>query len=323
MRAHFLGSNTPLSSPDDYLSAIGHLLDFYHLELLQPLSPTSPGIPLVINTQGWIKGLGEDLLGSIETMGKPTHVFAFEADAEEEGNDLSQVASHPLPWQPDSHSPAGYTHRRAVLQLEHAPESPLQSRYRSSDFRLLSTVSYFHSAPEPSWDFSRPMLSWPPWQTTIGDGSTIDRVYLVGEGSDGILPEDLTRALDGSLVALLERLGGAQDEGTYLTGRKPPSFENTNCVGLAVIRAIQSNVDGGLDIQLLTPLSGADLGKARILVRNGAMELPTCMMLDWAAKGSSTYDLGREAVPFLDYEMWDGVGLEKRAFRRNLMRKNV
>jgi polynucleotide 5'-hydroxyl-kinase GRC3/NOL9 len=65
------------------MSCISQLLDQYRYEVQYPIE-TSPNsqrisevVPLVINTQGWVKGLGADLLLQIEHLAEPTHTFAF------------------------------------------------------------------------------------------------------------------------------------------------------------------------------------------------------------------------------------------------------
>ena len=315
-RAHFLGSYTPISCPDEYIAAVRHLLDYHRYDM--PDSLGEP-VPLVINTQGWVKGLGADLLGAIEQAAQPTHVFAFtDADVGDVDDGLPDApgwtrSPPPLSAVPvlcDTVSPAQTT------IVEPAPTGPLQSRYTSADFRALSMISYFHSDLAGEWD-SPPLLSRTPLQTTLSESGPIDRIYLIGEGADAVLPEHLPLALNGSIVALLERHTAVNDEGLYLTGRPPPSLDDTNFLGLALVRAVRADGDR-IDIQLLTPLKPEVLARARVLVRDGAMEMPVSAIMDWrdVRDGSNAGE-----TPFLEYGVMEGVGVERRRFRRNLMRK--
>lgn len=338
-----------------------------------PLSPTSSGdggdgakrsdvVPLVINTQGWVKGLGEELLRSIESMACPTHVFDFEPEP-------SPTADHPshapgwtrspvhqfasLPFSPveDRENANGNGTGMVSYQLlETAPVSPLHTRYTPADMRVLATLSYFYSRISPgpgvlsvsdpnpnptvhtsSWDYSTPLTEQSPWEAILGEA--IREVYVIGEGSDGVVPSDLPLALNGSVVALLERLtpstleqnSNAHDRApSYVQARPPPSVDETTFLGLALIRAVSPN--SPIKLHLLTPLPGDVLRRATIMVKNGAIELPAPGMMDWrdtradrAARGGWEVP---EEMPF--FESGEaGVGGERRRFRRNIMRKGM
>lgn len=289
-RAMYLGDLSPQSCPDEYLAAVQQVINYYRFEM--------GDIPLVVNTQGWVKGLGEDLLRSIETMVEPTHIFGFKDPSGESYNE-------PEPG----------------LQILTPVESPLQARYTAADHRMISMISYFHSRGEGGWDFSVPLLAMPPWQVELG--TTIKRVYLVGEGADAVLEEDLSLALNGSIVALVERdMGlaldldlesngvGGESEKVYQQGSLPSYDDSSsNFLGLAIIRAVSGN-----RIHLITPLASEVLVKTTMIVKNGALELPMVGMLDWEARW--------EDLPFVEVG-GEGVGADKRRFRRNLQRKGL
>jgi polynucleotide 5'-hydroxyl-kinase GRC3/NOL9 len=342
-RGHYLGTYTPLTCPDEYIAAIDHLVNYYRYELQYPLRPNgtvgegreADSMPLVINTQGWVKGLGEELLRSIEAMAEPTHVFAFESEPVNEGFDAPGWTRSPtyqtsaLPEYPLRHGKAVFCHT-----LVPAPASPLQARYTPADLRLLSTLSYFYSHIGPTslnWNLTTPLVAQPPWEVTLGEA--IKEVYLIGEGAEGVLPSDLSLALNGCIVALLEQLSPPEQhdgpQGVYIQARPPPSLEETTFLGLAIVRATSSGTPTRL--QILTPLAPELLSRASVLVKNGAIELPTAGMLDWrerekgfppglgAAAGNGN---GWEEVPFFDTGNV-GIGGERRRFRRNLMRKGM
>ncbi|TKY90308.1 hypothetical protein EX895_000306 [Sporisorium graminicola] len=78
VRAHFIGDVSPRDDPESYVAAAHDLIDFFRTHI-QPGQPGEDGepqrVPLVINTQGWIKGLGADLAARIEPLLRPTHIF--------------------------------------------------------------------------------------------------------------------------------------------------------------------------------------------------------------------------------------------------------
>lgn len=415
LRAHYIGAPTPSSCPDEYITAIRHLLDHYKYELQYPSTPASRSsrphidtnantpssldgtpkitsvLPLIINTQGWVKGLGEDLLRAIEGMAESTHVFAFEPKVYDDANGNGNTdganpgwTSSPV-WQASelplegeygdagSWQNAVATASSALVRvLEPAPVSPLQARYTPADLRILSTVSYLHARlPVPAqvaqplspksvqctWDFTVPLLAVPPWEVEVGRAKGIEQVYLIGEGADGVIDDDLPLAMNGSMVALVERLENAGQGGEGESVYRPntaPDVEETNFLALAVVRAVrtasavavpsarshasQSQLQPQLQLQLLTPLDPSLLGKTTMIVKNGATELPLCGMLDWREGGGRGGEGRRKErggrggeedgvlgwrwgdVPFVDVGE-EGVGGAKRRFRRNLQRK--
>jgi polynucleotide 5'-hydroxyl-kinase GRC3/NOL9 len=322
-----------MTCPDEYLAAIHQLVEHYRYEIQYPTSEASSSrsIPLVVNTQGWVKGLGEDLLRSIELMVQPTHIFGFDNptyDLPEGGggwtNSPPPVASD-LPGVYDTRSSS-----QQVFTLEPAPISPLQARHTPADLRILSTISYFHAnlcnTLRETWNFASPLIAIPPWEVDLG-GTSIEQVYLIGEGSDGIIREDLPLALNGSIVALLEVLDNSPLIGdVYQQNRPLPPLEETNFLGLAVIRSVLPAEGSTMKIRLITPLPPAMLGRAKIIVRNGAIELPLCGMLDWQSgpiNEEGLAGIGWSEVPFLDVNGEIGVGGERRRYRRNVMRKGM
>lgn len=192
------------------------------------------------------------------------------------------------------------------------------------------------------WDFGTSPLGMRPWQVKLGSG--ISHVYLIGEGSDGVVLEDLHLALNGAIVSLCEMIDPSilqNPEEIYLQGRTPPPNDSINHLGLALIRAVKSSPNpiphptralrtsstdpSSLSLQLITPLPPSILSRATIMIKNGAIELPTCGMLDWQNGVLETGMAGREwgEVPFLDVGGFGGVGGERRRFRRNLQRKGM
>lgn len=77
-RAHFVGDVSPRDDPESYVAAVLDLIEYFRAQI-QPGDSNEDGVsqrvPLVINTQGWIKGLGADLASRIEPMLRPTHIF--------------------------------------------------------------------------------------------------------------------------------------------------------------------------------------------------------------------------------------------------------
>ncbi|WWD18617.1 hypothetical protein CI109_103070 [Kwoniella shandongensis] len=345
VRAHYLGTFTPLTCPDEYIAAIRQLIEHYryNVQLTGEADDEKIGsvIPLIINTQGWVKGLGEDLLREIEAVAEPSQLYAFESAVQEDENNYQGPGWTQSPtWGSNLALPSTAT---KTFTLETAPISPLQARYTPADLRVLSTITYFHSslvsqtaehlengdiASTPTsftssvrWDFSAPLLASPPWEVEYGLGKAINRVHFIGEGSDGVVEEDLPVALNGAIVALHEVLDvpDEEDQKLYSQGRPLPPLESVNFLGLALVRAVTPEI-----IHLITPLPPSKLARCSVIVKNGAIELPTPGMLDWRSGGVSEEGMagnGWDEVPFLDVSGVEVVAGERRRFRKNIMRK--
>jgi len=332
VRSQFVGSLNPRLESAHYIESIASLLEHYRYESQYPLDqmhdPNSEKItevvPLVVNTQGWVKGLGADLLEQIESMIQATHTFAFGANGFENlegdesrpftGEDYEVVAERSL----------GMGGFGRVIQLEAAPTSGLFSRFSPADTRTLSTIAYLHARfstqDEVVWDFQEALVGMPPWEVDFDQ--VIKAVYLSGEGSDGIVEDDLGLSLNGSIVALLERTSEPMDAvERYVGGRALPSPAETHCVGLGLIRAVSPDHTA---LQLLTPIPAGRFERISVIAK-GDLELPLCGSLDWKT-GAMTEEglLGVpwDEVPFLSVKPERGVGMSKRKFRRNIMRRN-
>jgi polynucleotide 5'-hydroxyl-kinase GRC3/NOL9 len=204
-------------------------------------------------------------------------------------------------------------------------------------------IAYFHSflstsSTNTTWDFTAPLLAIPPYQIDLSPSGTLKRLLVSGEGGDAILPADLGIALNGNIVALAEINDLDPSAPIFDPSAPPPSLEEIKYLGLALIRGLRTNephrgasAEGdnedqaqGYTLHLLTPLPAEVLSRANCIIRNGAVELPLCGMLDWRA--SNAQDLAGtkwEEVPYLDVSGVVGVGGERRKFRRNLMRKGM
>lgn len=335
MQSHFIGAYSPKSSPDHYLDSIHALLEHYRFEVQYDTSSSSSSgkihesTPLVVNTQGWVKGLGMDLLRSIEQMASPTHVFAFEsalvgedeADARQNNPGWTRSPEFDTVALPDVNPWGMPAHSEPVKHFTLSPPtpSPLLTRYAPADLRILSTMAYFSSTltSKPTWDFAKPLVAQRPWQ--IESGEVIRSIVLSGEGSDCIMPEDVPLALNGSIVALVNSTADLEAGAhIYAQGRSVPPPSESSCVALALIRACTP----ALELQLLTPLPASHLAQVNTLIK-GELELPNCAMLDGDEDGVA--GTSWESVPFFEAGPVPrgAVGMAKRRFRRNLQRKGM
>jgi hypothetical protein len=103
LRMHFLGAPSPRDGPAAFIAAASALIAHYR----EALAPR--GVPLVVNSHGWVRGLGFEALSAVLAALAPTHtVLLTTADAREQqqqrlgGGALGEeaLAPPPLAWQP-------------------------------------------------------------------------------------------------------------------------------------------------------------------------------------------------------------------------------
>ncbi|SCV69463.1 BQ2448_2483 [Microbotryum intermedium] len=343
MAAYFIGSTSPANDPTNYLDAIHKLHDLYEHEVeyafaeetrstrrRAPPQSHAPApliegakakdrIPLLINTHGWNKGLGLDLLSKLKADVQPTHIFAFDHDQEDD-------PSGP----PTSMGAKGGP---IVHRMNAAPPSPLDSKWSSSDLRILQLVSYFNAIfPTPtneslgstfvkSWDCSEPLVRRRPivldWTTSLSN------VSILGSQVDY---EQVLYALNGSLVAIVEPSQSPDEEGAPPTLMSnfpydPLSSErvaSSRAHGLALIRSLDVT---SKCLHLLTPIPRPQNNRIG-LVRGSELDVPVGLLMDASAPGGVEVGVAGvewKDVPYLSVEGGQGGGRKK--VRRNLMRR--
>ncbi|KAF9478424.1 hypothetical protein BDN70DRAFT_879948 [Pholiota conissans] len=359
--AHFIGSSTPRSNPSHYLDAIQALIEVYRLDIQTPALESldevdtriQDRIPLVVNTMGWTKGLGADLMHKIESLVDATRVFDIQAPVREEYPVSAPVV--PITGTYGAH----YSHAdmesstAAVHLLEPITSFSTTAGYTAADHRSLTILSYLHAQfpldaipgeleqiTAHSWDTSRPLCAVPPYE--IDCSIALDKIVLTGAGSEDVVEAEIAQVLNAAIVGLVRCEPGTIDTQQsctevgipYTRQHQTPSPASSNCVGIGLIRAVSPpkvNAEGRATthLQMLTPLPHPLLAQSRVLVK-GELELPVWGMLDFRnfneGKGVDPGDVAgveREKVPFLQWgKAREGViGAERRKVRRNLMRK--
>lgn len=269
----------------------------------------------MINTQGWVKGLGADLLAQIADMAKPTHVFTF------------QHPNEPTPTENVSEMKTPHT---ISLSLEPSIYADAPLKLNAFDLRALSMMSYFHSTIRGDslrWSTSLSLGSMHPWEVQCD--LALDSITLCGAEGENVIAAELQGVLTGGLVGLVQsdiRDKAVDTKGfPYVQGGEPPSPQHSRCLGLAFIRAASAQ---GEWLHLVTPESPHLFAKCRILVK-GELELPVTAMLDYA-KGDIEWDetsprlfgVEQNTVPYLQWQSnVTGAGASKRRVRRNVQRR--
>ncbi len=344
--SHFLGSTSPASDPTDYLTACEALLTTYRLEVEfaggdDSASAVGPGrrqrsrvagpdqsgpskcrerVPLVVNTSGWIKGLGADILSRLKDLARPTHVFTFADPATETSSFAVQDFRPPFP--------AAVPYRQ--LPLPAASASPLESKWTPADLRTLALASYFYGkgcfagSQVPRWETTRPLIAQPVRTCSWGSSPSAlkaSAVYMAGTGD--IRYEHVLHALNGSIVAIVADSQPARDLSRpfpYAPRAPLPPPASSRALGLAIVHSLAPAAES---MYLLTPTTPTLSDSSALALVKGALDTPVALMCDFAARADESEaglaGVDWEDVPYLSVETGDAVG--RRRVRRNLMRK--
>ncbi|MCO5585001.1 hypothetical protein L7F22_038933 [Adiantum nelumboides] len=341
VHAHFLGDTSPKNDPGTYIAAIQNLLASYRN------SWASQGVPLIVNTQGWVKGLGAQLLSQIEAIVEPSLIL----NISEEGdlNDGEDFQQGPLP---------------RIVTLEASPSFFTRERSMNAvESRSLSIISYFYASKLPAtnidtlpcWSTSNAILERPPFSINISTGLK-GGIHILDHGAR--VSERLSlMALNGSWVAIvISREDGQNDEGDSILSspwsialrKKNPAQDASMCVGLGIVQSV--DVANG-SLNLISPISEAIILSAsksllgegqvshsvKMSIIKGAIDIPVCLSLDRAVllalNNSSTNQtipkgvagVAFANVPYLDFDVNTAedevvIDMKKRRIRRNLLR---
>lgn len=174
--------------------------------------------------------------------------------------------------------------------------------------------------PLITWDTSRALCDVAPWKVSYGTSRAIQRIYLTGPWADDVVPGEIARVLDCAIVGLMEvdedeltsdDLDTTSTSIPYVQGDEAPLAEYSKCLGLALIRAVDTPTES---LHVLTPVDTPSLSSCRALMK-GELGLPVWGFLRFGEAPSAD-------APYLDWGMARGVrGGEKKRIRRNLMRK--
>eukprot|EP00158_Paraphelidium_tribonemae_P005391 Partr_v1_DN27313_c3_g1_i2_m46407 putative Nucleolar protein 9 len=294
--ARTFGYNTPENDPIAYFKCILSVFDVYQKEY------RNAGIPLVINTHGWIKGIGLDLVHQILQLCRPDFVLQFvglHANGELKQHDIvtdDVKTSVKSAWCPDRKSRVteGELEKWNFQKLLIPPAfdaDKFRCKWTATDQRILRAIFYFASFGYQRWNFL-PVTAHTPKYLPLRK--------IVVTSSDGKSDREVLTILNASFVGL----------------HTPELSHETlpECRGIGIVRAVthEKNTEAGLYI--VTPLSSTQLNDLNVgeIQRIDEDIAPVIRFQDPNIKSS----------PYCETFVIDGiVGHKMRKTRRNLLRK--
>ncbi|KAH8834189.1 hypothetical protein DL96DRAFT_1703802 [Flagelloscypha sp. PMI_526] len=301
--AHYLGVPSPKYSPSSYLDTIQACVETYFESIrhpaaavssypsrrrqystVEPQAETPPGsgkrsdiVPLIVNTHGWTKGLGLDLLRKIEESlvqflpftgsgvgsTKPPDVKVY---------DLTPPPRHAFPFsfshaqgQEENNAQGEDEEQFDVIKLQ-PYDVPFNSSKRptasAANLRNLMLMSYFYppssSSEIPHTAIPLPLSCHPPY--IITPSQVLNRAILTGPGSEDVVQEEIGRVLVGALVGIVvdeqeafsphERTQGEKAkakglQSLYTPNSPIPDPRTSRCIGLGFIRSVAPSLISG------------------------------------------------------------------------------
>ncbi|XP_022866181.1 polynucleotide 5'-hydroxyl-kinase NOL9-like isoform X2 [Olea europaea var. sylvestris] len=215
-------------------------------------SHDSAGLPLVINTPGWVKGIGYEILVDMLKYISPTHVVKICISSE-----IKNLPAGAF-WLDE-----GNTNRVTVIEINSARRDHLKrSLLVQKDSRLLRdlrVMAYFRQCFPSEMDIStikelaRALAAHPPYEISI---SSVKMKHVHCE-----VPKTETfYCLNATIIGLAVSSG--------------VSDELPHCVGLGIVRGIDTFK--GL-LYVITPVPQQTLANVDLLLQ-GFISIPTCLL---------------------------------------------
>ncbi|CCG82578.1 Polynucleotide 5'-hydroxyl-kinase grc3 [Taphrina deformans PYCC 5710] len=292
VRSHWIGETSPKEDPNHYMACTADLLNTLLQHHRQDSASRST---IIINTPGWIKGTGLDLLQSLQSLLLHHH--------QEHHFSTTPVLLGSTTDQSLSGTPIDSVRRTVVGPT-------------ASDHRTTHLLSYFHR-----------MTSFAQWHPGPVTGTSFTARYgrvpvaVVREVLD---PTDLVPAINGTLVALVlmdsDGLAGLErdvtPEGLILLHSHGQVLDpaSSRCLGLAIVHGIDLR---DRTISLITPVPLDRVTQAlsgeEVVLCTGSIEVPIQFM-------TSGYTEGQER-PYVTHQPGHGVGWQSWHVRRNIGRR--
>lgn len=184
--SHFYGYNSPALQPKQYMAIVCSLCRQY-LEKHRDI-----GNSLIVNTPGWIKGFGKEVLSEITSLLNP--------------DDVVLLSGHLDPNEPENYETLQQVSFRS---LNICKSMDISSRYTAAQLRDLNKIIYFRQKNRLVFDFKNHLLSCPPMRLSYAtrdspqDFIGVNAVCNINQDiGQSLNYEDLPIVLDASLYGV-------------------------------------------------------------------------------------------------------------------------
>ncbi|KAL4012521.1 hypothetical protein IC575_029624 [Cucumis melo] len=255
-RCFFFGDISSKRDPTAYLSYANALYDYYHKEYnsfnkTEELAKIE--LPLIVNTPGWVKGIGYEILVDMLKYIAPSHVVKINISAESKNLPAGEF------WleEEENYGTTSLIEIRSARQDEFNRSILVQKD--ASLLRDLRIMAYFRqcfsrdSNITTIKELANALASHPPYQVPI---SSIKIRHLHSQ-----VPSDqIFYSLNATIVGLATCSNNSEN--------------SSWCVGLGIVRGIDTFK--GL-LYVITPVPHGTLEKVDLLLQ-GFIQIPSCLL---------------------------------------------
>lgn len=286
--ASFFGQTTSKADPTLYLSMITALLQQYTDMVNERHAGNETKLPLLINTDGWVKGLGSHILTTLLDIVQPDHVIQILGDHKSKQFDLPALIT--TQQQQKRHVVRAYNNVDAPTDLGTSLSIP------SPSYRSLRLCTYFLQ------------------DKTIWDNIDFGQFGIIDD--DNVIAQELAAAkpivVSIDLLQLVWR-GEPADNCTAMLDALPGAVvglcQGTYCWGLGIVRSI--DYEKRL-LYVLTPVAMINLTTVDTIVGGGIQLGRECFY----------QGVHSESFPYLTCDgVTAGIGGDVMKSRNNITRK--
>lgn len=287
-----------------------HEPDHYRDCALDLIKRANPNLALVVNACGWTNGLGASVLMELVALLQISNLVLLEpleADLREQLTSSGGNAT--------------------FLRIPRQPPKP--SSRTPAEHRTMQTMAYFHHREQRE---AMPRFSGKPVSRirpyTVGYAGTDRGILAIASYVQAPKPQFLSEVLDGSVVAIVVLDPGHASSSEHEIMRTAdnipyllPNADGTtrtldprysSCIGLALVRAIDSEKNS---LQLVTSLSEdemAHLASKNVILVRGAFDPPEWAYLE-DLYADNDYDADVDERPWVTKR--EMVGIEGAVWR--------
>ncbi|KAL4559251.1 hypothetical protein LXL04_031386 [Taraxacum kok-saghyz] len=252
-RCFFFGDISSKRDPQIYLKYIIALYSHYHKHHHQS-STIEESVPLIINTPGWVKGIGYDVLVDMLNHISPTHVVNMSVSAKSKNLPSGTF------WSQDSDAESSSVTLIEIKSASHnSLNGSLQVHKDSRHKRDLSIVTYFRQCFPPDMiltsikTVAQLLAAHPPYEVAMS-AVTIKHLHFK-------VPEaQVFYSLNATIVGLAVSCQGS--------GLLP------HCVGLGMVRGVDALKRV---VYIISPVPQHILEDVDVLLQ-GFIQIPTCLL---------------------------------------------
>ncbi len=277
--------------------------------------------PVVINTMGWMTGLGLELIITALQVFKPSHVLAFMAP--ENNEDIIRKCLMSNSFGSNGALSAEEADRVQIRYMGNPVGDGPRGKHSPADQRHLAYWSYFFGLMSSSFqidrfDFTRQLSSLRPAVVPLSNVQLVstsrefDLFHLIRGNSNRI------KSLESYL--LMRIVGIAQDEkfekgNRWVNFGKASLVAEMTCSGVGLIRSIVRISESRVHLHIMTPLPISILSNTNTLIL-GSLQLPLPLL------SADSLSLRSESPGFSTQTVGTDVnGSSARKTRHNMRRK--